>query len=378
MAMWIRRADLARRGRRGGAAALLAILATVAIGVQSVAAAGWSSPDTIIARTGCFQSGAVLTADGVPEAVATCDNDIYQFEQRANGWTATQLTSTGSNLGVQIAIDGSSLSVAYSSDTVVDACAAPSAQSGVFVRSRALPDGAWSAPRRIGVHRDVLQAFDVADGHLHAAVTPGTGGLIYETDASGTLRRYALPGGNGLASLSVGSDGRARIAYEATTGLRVATFTGHGFHWQQVPGTTARDGSPAPRPRRSEPCAPALDTRRPLAARLQLRVRGSSDGARRHLLRDGAQWRLDTPVGPALHGVDGRNVTGRRRGDGSRARAGRLAHRSARVDEDQVGLVEQRDPLRRRVLRRHAPPGSGHWSTHGGVPDHRRTVRTRP
>jgi hypothetical protein len=244
MAMWIRRADLARRGRRGGAAALLAILATAAIGVQSVAAAGWSSPDTIIARTGCFQSGAVLTADGVPEAVATCDNDIYQFEQRANGWTATQLTSTGSNLGVQIAIDGSSLSVAYSSDTVVDACAAPSAQSGVFVRSRALPDGAWSAPRRIGVHRDVLQAFDVADGHLHAAVTPGTGGLIYETDASGTLRRYALPGGNGLASLSVGSDGRARIAYEATTGLRVATFTGHGFHWQQVPGTTSRDGSP--------------------------------------------------------------------------------------------------------------------------------------
>jgi hypothetical protein len=235
---------MAMQVRRAGVATLLAVVATVLIATQSVAAAGWSRAETIFASSGCFQSVATIRPDGVPEAAATCDDDIYQFEQRAEGWTVTKLTSAGSNFGVQIAVDGGTLFVAYSRETAPDACAEVSARAGVFVRSRSLPDGAWSAARRIGAKTDRLQAFRMADGHVHAAVTPGDGGLIYETDASGTLRRYPLPAANGLASLAVRKDGRARIAYEAVNGLRFATFSGHGFHWQQIPGTTARDGLP--------------------------------------------------------------------------------------------------------------------------------------
>src|SRR5436189_405753 len=64
------------------------------------------------------------------------------------------------------------------------------------------------------------------------------------SNAGGSLKRYPLPGATSGASVQVGYDGRARIAYETSGALRYAVFNGSGFDWSAIPGTTKLDTAP--------------------------------------------------------------------------------------------------------------------------------------
>jgi hypothetical protein len=109
---------------------------------------------------------------------------------------------------------------------------------GVYVRERSLPDGWWSAAKRIGEIADHLLSFRVVDGTLYATVTAADGLVYYETVEGPTYRRYLIPGAIGATSSRVGSDGLARIAYETTDELRYAVFDGSGFSTSPIGGST--------------------------------------------------------------------------------------------------------------------------------------------
>ena len=179
----------------------------------------------------------------IPHVVAACDDDIVYSTPVGGAWTRTTLASTGFNADPEIAIDGNRLYVAYSHAPLIG-CGDTEGKPGVYYRTRAVGGGNWSAATFFGHVMDRLQTFRVAGRKLHATVETKQGTIAYETNASGVLRRYALPGGVGWASLRIGSDGRARIAYEAASSLRYATFTGTRFDWSTIPGTTQRDALP--------------------------------------------------------------------------------------------------------------------------------------
>src|SRR5262249_9192381 len=142
------------------------------------------------------------------------------------------------------AIDGDRVYVASSRlAPTEDTCGGPGIHLGVYYRWRTLAGGKWSAPIRFGESGDDIQSFRVVRGAIHATLTDGSD-LIYETNATGMLKRYRLPEARGLSSLRVGSDGRARVVYEATGGLRYGVFKGSGFTTSMIPGTTRSDGLP--------------------------------------------------------------------------------------------------------------------------------------
>ena len=129
--------------------------------------------------------------------------------------------------------------VGYTSIAVVDGgCGDPGLRDvGVFYRQRDLPDGKWSAPIRLGENNDHLQGFRVVDGIVHATVRADETHVYYETLDGDTFHRYPLAGVAGDTSLRIGSDGLARIAYEAEGGLEFAEFDGVGFSTTPIPGS---------------------------------------------------------------------------------------------------------------------------------------------
>jgi hypothetical protein len=144
-----------------------------------------------------------------------------------------------------IAIDGTTVYVAFARHTDTDEdCPDCVGESEVRYRSRSLPSGHWSVAKRLGSGGDTLESFRVVDGRIHATVFSGPfdGALLYETNASGTLKRYALPAAIGGSALRVGSDGRARVVYGTASSLRYARFTGSGFTGSTIPGTTGSEG----------------------------------------------------------------------------------------------------------------------------------------
>lgn len=109
---------------------------------------------------------------------------------------------------------------------------------GVYYRVRTLPNGAWSEAKRIGLANDHIQSLRVK-GTIHATVlNDKEGKTYYETLAGSTYRRYPITDADGSTSLRIGSDGRARIAYENASGsIAYGLFKGSGFTTAAVPGT---------------------------------------------------------------------------------------------------------------------------------------------
>ncbi len=106
--------------------------------------------------------------------------------------------------------------------------------TGVHIRSRTLPDGAWSEPVRLGGRGDGLVALRVRDGVVHALVGTPAGVMQYvATGGQGPTGPVNLPDA-GSASLRVGDDGRARIAYSTGPTLYYARVDTDGLHEVKV------------------------------------------------------------------------------------------------------------------------------------------------
>jgi hypothetical protein len=235
-----------RRARRAARLGLAVAAGLVAIVSASpvVAATGWTGPTLVGPAAFCEDVASTFDGAGVAHVVASCDGHVRYSTNATGHWVTTTFSHpTGDfDLMPQVAVDGSRVEVAFSR-VIPEACGVE--HVGVYVTSRALTGTAWTAPTRFGSAGDALQSFRAVAGRLHMTVTSdATSHVYYETNAGGSLKRYLLSDAVGVASLRIGSDGRARIAYEAANTLRYAIFTGTGFSKQTIPGTTAADRTP--------------------------------------------------------------------------------------------------------------------------------------
>jgi hypothetical protein len=206
-----------------------------------VAPAGWTTPQ-LVDSTPCYELVATIDATGGYHVAAECDGSIQYSASRSGGeWQSRTFPhpSRRRELNPQIATEGDRMYVAYTRVAVVDGgCGDPGLRDvGVYYRQRSLPDGRWSAPIRLGLTDDHLQSFRVVDEVIHATVRADAEHVYYETLDGATFNRYQLAGVMGGTSLRIGSDGRARIAYEAGGELELAEFDGSEFSTTPIPGS---------------------------------------------------------------------------------------------------------------------------------------------
>jgi hypothetical protein len=213
-------------------------------------ATGWTKPK-LVSNAKCSTVTAGIDGASRYHIAAACDDGhIHYFVSNAAGsWTTTVLSHPANrrDLDPQIAFHGSVVYVAYSQIAPDEGCGSNGRDVGVYFRSRTLPSGAWSDATRIGSATDRLQSFRVDGISVQATVQNATDGHdYYETlDGGSAYDRFLIPGATERTSLRIGSDGRARIAYQVLSGgLGYALFTGAGFSTSRIPGTKERDWAP--------------------------------------------------------------------------------------------------------------------------------------
>jgi len=150
------------------------------------------------------------------------------------------------DLDPQLAADGTTLYLAYTRVVPAEGCGSTGASDvSVWYRTRPLTGGAWSAARQIGEKADHLDALRVVAGTIYVSIHDGEE-IVYATLRGTTYRRYAIAHStqsDAIASLRVGDDGKARVAYEAydaandSSAIRYGEFTGAGFSTSLIPGS---------------------------------------------------------------------------------------------------------------------------------------------
>lgn len=180
-------------------------------------------------RTSCDELTAVIDGAGGYHVAAGCEYGIpYVFSSVDDAtWTESAIVPPAHRLDMEprLAIDGDTLYIGVTRIGDGADCGLP-ADVGFFLRSRTLPDGAWSDPVRIGARGDRLQDLQVVDGVVHAIVSAeGDGPVSYESRAGATHTRVVLPGAHS-AVVRVGHDGKARVAYATEHRIVYATVTG--------------------------------------------------------------------------------------------------------------------------------------------------------
>jgi hypothetical protein len=197
--------------------------------------ATWSTTPHRIFKGGC-DSPVVTVDDAAHFHVASiCEGRIrYATSPDGRSWKSSTLPepADGYDQGVQLAVDGSTLYLAYTHLRPVDqdTCGGRAIQEdavGVFYRTRELPNGRWSAPTRIGHDSDHLQSLRVVDGEIHETfwADDSTGDVFYASLKGSTFRAIKIPGAE-ATSLRIGDDGRPRIAYTTGHSLGYAVATG--------------------------------------------------------------------------------------------------------------------------------------------------------
>jgi len=203
-------------------------------------ARAWTKPALVVGDSACFDVTAGIDAASRSHIVAACNAGLrYAVSNPDGSWSTTLITQPANRkqMDPQIGFDGAVVYVAYSWLAVTDGgCGEDGLDDlGVYYRSRTLPDGVWSEPKRIGIAKDTLVSFRVESATLHAVVhNTADGRSYYERVEGGVSQRVRLPG---EGSLRVGLDGRARIAYESSGSIRIATSTGSGFSSAAIPGS---------------------------------------------------------------------------------------------------------------------------------------------
>ena len=206
----------------------------------------WSKSVHVKGLDGCTSVVAAIDDRGTSHLAADCGSSSsrigYSTSTDGLHWTSRIFKAQTDRLEQepQLALKGSTLYLAYTRLVQTEgACGDDGLKDlGVYYRTRSLPNGGWSAPHQIGAVRDHLQSFRVNGSTIHATVTNEKDGLTYyETISGGTTHRYRLAGAVGGASLRIGDDGKARIAYQGSNGIVYGTFDGSRFRTATVPNS---------------------------------------------------------------------------------------------------------------------------------------------
>jgi hypothetical protein len=213
----------------------------------------WSKPRVVKGMTGCFDVVGTVDDAGTSHLAASCGaggTEIrYASSTDGKQWTVRTFKAPAGRFeqDPEIAFSGSTLYLASTrlapegegcgDDGLTDV--------GVYVRSRSLPDGDWSGPRKIGATADHLAGLRVSDGVIHAVVTnEKSNGKFYERVDGGDLQRVRIGDISTGIGLRVGDDGVARLAFDGNAnGIQYGTVTGGKVSASTVPGT-AQGGSP--------------------------------------------------------------------------------------------------------------------------------------
>ena len=193
-------------------------------------APAWSARQVV--RSGeCGPLSATFDGQGTSHVAALCDGGIRTLVS-SDGvtWTTTDIVPAIDLIETDpiLAMDGATAYLAYSLLAPFDGGCGDDGRRdvGVHVRTRTLPDGPWSEPRRVGLEGDRLQSFRASGGVLHLTVTGADGAEVsYIRASTGPETRIAIPDAI-ETSLRVGDDGRARIAYSTGRTIRYATVDG--------------------------------------------------------------------------------------------------------------------------------------------------------
>jgi hypothetical protein len=189
---------------------------------------------------------ATIEESGTPHVAAVCNDAIRYSVQKGDSWSSQTFPAPAHRADVepQLAFSGDTLYLAFSRIALSEGgCGDDGTRGvGVYYRQRTLPNGQWSSATRLDAFNERLQSFRVSGGTLHAVVTDvASGRTYYVVSSGGTAHRYPIAGTG--ASLRIGDDGNARIAYGTTHGLRFGTFNGSTFAATAVT-ESPKDGSP--------------------------------------------------------------------------------------------------------------------------------------
>jgi hypothetical protein len=206
--------------------------------------AAWTKPK-LVTNAACISVRGGIDTAGRTHFVASCLDGLRYGATKSDGsWSTTKFSTPENRLeqDPQLAFWGSTAFVAYSRLAVGPGFCGDDGltDTGVFYRQRTLPSGAWSKPKRLGRTDDEVRAFRVDGSTIHALVQPNRDGKTAYLVSKGTIsQRFAIPKITGSASLRIGSDGLARVAYESAGSIRLATFDGSAFSSVKIPSVAA-------------------------------------------------------------------------------------------------------------------------------------------
>jgi len=174
---------------------------------------------------------AAIDATGRIHVVGQCGNGFsYLVSTLGSSWNETEFPAPAhaTVTGAHIALDGAATYFAW--DQLGDGGCGDPGYAAVYYRAQLASGGAWLAPTRIGARGDGLESFFVSRGTILATVENAQSSF-FETVHGDTIHRYPIGDADpaGAVSLQIGSDGVARIAYWAPSGIRYGVFNGTGF-----------------------------------------------------------------------------------------------------------------------------------------------------
>jgi hypothetical protein len=205
--------------------------------------AQWSKPQRIVGGY-CGAASATIDDRGTAHVAAICSESIHYATTSGGRWTSASFAHPTNRVDTapQLAFDGDVLYLAWTrAEFTGDTCTGGNdfEDVGVYVRRRQLPNGKWSDAARLGSPTDGLQNLRVTGGVMHLTVNDRSDGrTYYETVWDGAVNRYSLPGATGSTSLRIGTDGKARIAYEAANNLQMGVFDGSAIAHSAIPGSS--------------------------------------------------------------------------------------------------------------------------------------------
>jgi hypothetical protein len=218
-----------------GPSVVLQRMATIPRGAPVRPSATWTSPRLAGSGPNCYGAVAGIDANGRYHIAANCGDPtrIYYWDSKANGtWERRNIAAPPAGrmeVGPVMAFSGNKVYLAYTRVAIDQGCGGGFPDLGVYYRTRTLPSGAWSGATKIGLPKDGLAAFRIAGGKIHATVLNDSDSKTYYETVKGTaLHRYSIPGGQDAPAMRIGSDGKARVAYRTSAGIRYGTFSSGG------------------------------------------------------------------------------------------------------------------------------------------------------
>jgi hypothetical protein len=217
------------------------------------APAVWSKARTVKGLTGCTDLVGTVDESGTYHLAVSCgyggEQIRYATSKDGVHWTVTTFKAPSGRLdqNPELAFSGSTLTLAFTRVGPAEpGCGDDGmADLGVNIRTRSLPDGAWSAPKRVGPAEDHLQSLRVDGSTIHAIVTNDkSGSSFYERLTGDTVASRVRVGDLSAGiGLRIGDDGQPRLAVDGNPkGIQFGTIAGGKLSAQTIPGTAGGGG----------------------------------------------------------------------------------------------------------------------------------------